>query len=70
MHFNSLFVGNLILVSFFVATDETTAPIFPWGRVLFGVGIAFLTVLIRFFATFPDWHYVCNHINECFCPIN
>ena len=52
--FNSLFVGNLVLVSFFVATDETTAPLFPWGRVLFGVGIAFITVIIRFFATFPE----------------
>lgn len=51
---NSLFVGNLMLVSFFVATDETTAPIFPWGRVIYGVGIAALTVLIRYFATFPE----------------
>jgi Na+-transporting NADH:ubiquinone oxidoreductase subunit B/electron transport complex protein RnfD len=52
--FNSLFVGNLVLVSFFVATDETTAPLFPWGRVIYGVGIAFLTVLIRYLATFPE----------------
>jgi Na+-translocating ferredoxin:NAD+ oxidoreductase subunit D len=51
---NSLFVGNLMLVSFFVASDETTAPIFPWGRVIYGVGIAALTVLIRYFATFPE----------------
>ncbi len=52
--FTSLFVGNLMLVSFFVASDETTAPIFPWGRVIYGVGIAILTVLIRYFATFPE----------------
>jgi Na+-transporting NADH:ubiquinone oxidoreductase subunit B/electron transport complex protein RnfD len=51
---NSLFIGNLILVSFFVAPDETTAPIFPWGRVIYGIGIAFLTVVIRYYATFPE----------------
>jgi Na+-transporting NADH:ubiquinone oxidoreductase subunit B/electron transport complex protein RnfD len=51
---NSLFIGNLVLVTFFIATDETTAPIFPWGRVLYGLGIAFLTVVIRYYATFPE----------------
>jgi Na+-translocating ferredoxin:NAD+ oxidoreductase RnfD subunit len=44
----------LVLVTFFIATDETTAPIFPWGRVLYGLGIAFLTVVIRYYATFPE----------------
>ena len=52
--FNTLFIGNLILVSFFIATDETTAPIFPWGRVIYAVGIALITVIIRFMATFPE----------------
>lgn len=52
--FNTLFIGNLVLVSVFIATDETTAPIFPWGRVIYAVGIALITVVIRFMATFPD----------------
>jgi len=52
--FNSLVVGNLILVSFFVATDETTMPITTKGRVLYGIGIALLTVMIRYFATYPE----------------
>ncbi len=52
--FNTLFIGNLFLVSFFVATDETTTPIYPWGRVIFAVGIALITVVIRFMATFPE----------------
>lgn len=52
--FNTLFIGNLILVSFFIASDETTAPIFPWGRVIYAIGIALITVVIRFMATFPE----------------
>lgn len=52
--FNSLFVGNLLLVSFFLASDPVTAPIYDWGRVLYGLGIAAITVLIRYFATYPE----------------
>jgi H+/Na+-translocating ferredoxin:NAD+ oxidoreductase subunit D len=52
--FNSLFVGNLLLVSFFLASDPVTAPIYDWGKVLYGLGIAAITVLIRYFATYPE----------------
>lgn len=52
--FNSLFIGNLMLVSFFLAADPVTAPIYDWGKVLYGLGIAAITVLIRYFATYPE----------------
>lgn len=52
--FNSLLVGNLVLVSFFVAPDHTTAPIHHWGKVIYGFGIAAITVLIRYFASYPE----------------
>jgi Na+-transporting NADH:ubiquinone oxidoreductase subunit B/electron transport complex protein RnfD len=52
--FNSLFVGNLLLVSFFLASDPVTSPIYDWGKVLYGLGIAAITVLIRYFATYPE----------------
>lgn len=52
--FHSLLVGNLILVSFFVAPDHTTAPIHHWGKVIYGLGIAAITVLIRYFASYPE----------------
>ena len=52
--FNSLFVGNLLLVSFFIASDRITSPLYNWGKVLYGLGIAAITVLIRYFATYPE----------------
>ena len=50
----SLFVGGLIFAAFFVATDPVTAPIKPWGKVVYGIGIALFTILIRNFATFQE----------------
>lgn len=50
----SLFVGGLMFSAFFVATDPVTAPIKPWGKVIYGIGIAFFTILIRNFATFQE----------------
>lgn len=52
--YNSMLVGNILFVSFFIAADHTTAPIHHWGKVIYGVGIAALTVLIRYFATYPE----------------
>lgn len=52
--FNALLVGNLLLVSFFVATDHITLPIYGWGRIIFGIGVGMITVLIRYFATYPE----------------
>ena len=50
----SLFVGGLMFSAFFVATDPVTAPIKPWGKIIYGIGIAFFTILIRNFATFQE----------------
>ena len=50
----SLFVGGLMFSAFFVATDPVSAPINPWGKIIYGIGIAFFTILIRNFATFQE----------------
>ncbi|MBN2268774.1 MAG: RnfABCDGE type electron transport complex subunit D [Acholeplasmataceae bacterium] len=50
----SLLVGGLMFAAFFVATDPVSMPLKSWGRVVYGVGIALLTVIIRNFATFPE----------------
>lgn len=52
--FYSLLVGGLMFGAFFVATDPVTAPTRPWARVAYGIGIGFLTVVIRNFAAFPE----------------
>ncbi len=52
--FMSLFVGGLMFGAFFVATDPVTAPVRPWGRVCYGIGIALITVVIRSTIGFPE----------------
>jgi Na+-transporting NADH:ubiquinone oxidoreductase subunit B/electron transport complex protein RnfD len=50
----SLFVGGLLFAAFFVATDPITSPINPKGKIFFAIGLAFFTILIRYFATFQE----------------
>ncbi len=49
-----LFSGGLMLGAFFIATDPVTGASSPRGKLVFGAGVAILTVLIRQFGAFPD----------------
>lgn len=46
--------GGLFIGAFFMATDYVTSPATSWGKVIFGVGCGLITVLIRFFGTYPE----------------
>ena len=46
--------GGLFLGAFFMATDYATTPTTPSGRALFGFGCGVITVLIRFFGSYPE----------------
>lgn len=46
--------GGLFIGAFFMATDYTTSPFTPWGKVLFGLGAGLLTCLIRYFGSYPE----------------
>ena len=46
--------GGLLVGAIFMATDYVTSPATPWGRVVFGVGCGLITVLIRFWGTYPE----------------
>lgn len=46
--------GGVFIGAFFMATDYTTSPSTPWGKVLFGLGAGLLTCLIRYFGTYPE----------------
>lgn len=46
--------GGLILGAFFMATDYSTTPVTTLGKAVFGVGSGIITVLIRFFGTYPE----------------
>lgn len=41
--------GGVVIGAIFMATDYTTSPPTPWGKVIFGVGCGLITCLIRYF---------------------
>ncbi|MFI3254327.1 MAG: RnfABCDGE type electron transport complex subunit D [Eubacteriales bacterium] len=49
-----LFSGGLILGAFFMATDPVTSPVTFLGQGLFGVGCGILTILLRYFGSYPE----------------
>ncbi|MBR4734544.1 MAG: RnfABCDGE type electron transport complex subunit D [Bacteroidales bacterium] len=50
----NLLTGGLVLGACFMATDYVTSPMTLWGGVIFGVGIGFLTMMIRYFGSYPE----------------
>ncbi len=46
--------GGLFIGAIFMATDYATSPATPWGKVVFALGAGALTVLIRFFGSYPE----------------
>ena len=49
-----LFSGGLMLGAFFMATDYATSPVTTDGRLIFGVGCGLLTIMIRYFGSYPE----------------
>ena len=45
---------SAMLGAFFIATDPVSGPTTPLGRLIFGFGTGFLTVIIRVFGGYPD----------------
>ena len=50
----NLLSGGLVLGACFMATDYVTSPMSLWGGVIYGVGIGFLTMMIRYFGSYPE----------------
>ena len=46
--------GGLMLGAFFMATDYSTSPVNLNGQLIFGVGCGAITVLIRYFGSYPE----------------
>ena len=49
-----VFSGGLMLGAIFMATDYVTSPVTKLGQVIFGIGCGCLTVLIRYFGSYPE----------------
>lgn len=50
----NVFTGGLLLGSIFMATDYVTSPMTTLGMIIYGVLIGLLTVLIRYFGSYPE----------------
>jgi electron transport complex protein RnfD len=46
--------GGVMIGAFFMATDYATSPLMLSGKIIFGVGCGFLTMMIRMFASYPE----------------
>ena len=49
-----IMAGGLFIGAFFMATDYTTSPPTPSGKLIFGVGCGLITVLIRVWGNYPE----------------
>lgn len=50
----NILTGGVLLGSVFMATDYVTSPMTVKGMVIYGIGIGVLTVLIRYFGSYPE----------------
>ncbi len=49
-----LLSGGLIIGAVFMATDYSTSPVTPVGRIIYGVGCGLITVFIRYFGGYVE----------------
>ena len=46
--------GGLMLGAMFMATDYVTSPLTKLGQIVYGIGCGVITVLIRYFGSYPE----------------
>ena len=61
--------GGAILGAFYMATDLVTSPMTKKGMVIFAVGIAIITVVIRLFGAYPEGISFAILIMNAFVPL-
>jgi electron transport complex protein RnfD len=64
-----LLTGGILLGAIFMATDYVTSPMTPKGQIIFGIGIGFLTVIIRVAGAYPEGVSFAILIMNAFVPI-
>ncbi|MCQ2156998.1 MAG: RnfABCDGE type electron transport complex subunit D [Bacteroidales bacterium] len=50
----NLLTGGLILGACFMATDYVTSPMTDLGGIIYGIGIGFIVMMIRYFGAYPE----------------
>jgi electron transport complex protein RnfD len=61
--------GGALLGAFFMATDLVTSPMTKKGMIIFAVGIAVITVVIRLFGAYPEGVSFAILIMNAFVPL-
>ncbi len=61
--------GGALLGAFFMATDLVTSPMTKKGMVIFAIGIAIITVVIRLFGAYPEGISFAILIMNAFVPL-
>lgn len=51
---SQVFSGGLMLGAWFMATDYVTSPVTKAGQIIYGVGCGLVTILIRYFGSYPE----------------
>jgi ferredoxin len=64
-----LFMGSSIFMAFFMATDPATTPLTRLGQIIFGVGLALLTIVIQTFTGFLGGSILALVIMNLTCPV-
>jgi len=63
-----LFIGSSIFLAFFMATDPATTPLTYLGQIIFGVGVAVITVLFQTYTQFFGASFIALIIMNLFVP--
>ena len=64
-----MFIGSSIFLAFFMATDPATTPFTGIGQIIFGVGVALLTVLMITYLQFFGASFVALVIMNLTVPL-
>ena len=67
--FFTLCTGGLMLGAVFMATDMVASPVTPWGVVLYGSLIGFVTVIIRLFGGLTEGVMYAILLGNAFSPL-
>jgi len=64
-----LFTGSSIFMAFFMATDPATTPLTRLGQLIFGVGLALLTMVLQVYMSFLGGSVLALVIMNLTCPM-
>ena len=64
-----LFSGALLFGAFFIATDPTSSPLTPLGRLIFGLAVGAMVMLLRTLSSYPEGVMFAVLVVNAFVPL-